>query len=141
MKHGHRNHLSIGKIDCMQLRKINPEAARRAVLEYLGSNGHSISQRTLVFGINPHGWLPTNESRKRVKSISCQVFGSPKILGSTIIFFTTVMGAAPKGSVVLAESTNVPVPTAPLQILTLRVSFPALSSWNIPPLDMASITV
>ncbi|TLN17672.1 hypothetical protein FDZ71_06150 [bacterium] len=52
MKHGHRTHLSTGKIDYKQLRKINPEAARRAVLEYLGSNGHNISQVALIFGIN-----------------------------------------------------------------------------------------
>jgi transposase len=52
MKHGHRTHLSTGKIDYKQLRKINPEAARRAILEYLGSNGHNISQVALVFGIN-----------------------------------------------------------------------------------------
>jgi transposase len=52
MKHGHRTHLSTGKIDYKRLRKINPEAARRAILEYLGSNGHNISQVALVFGIN-----------------------------------------------------------------------------------------
>ena len=52
MKHGHRTHPSTGKIDYKQLRKINPEAARRAVLEYLGSNGHNISQVALIFGIN-----------------------------------------------------------------------------------------
>jgi len=52
MKRGHRTHLSVGKIDYKQLRKINPETARRAVLEYLKSNGHNISQVALVFGIN-----------------------------------------------------------------------------------------
>jgi len=34
------------------LRKIDPEAARKAVLEYLHSNGHNISQVALVFGVN-----------------------------------------------------------------------------------------
>jgi hypothetical protein len=52
MRHGHHTHLPTGKIDYKQLRKINPEAARRAVLEYLRSNGHNISQTALVFGIN-----------------------------------------------------------------------------------------
>ena len=53
MRRGHRTvRPVIGKIDYKQLRKINPEAARRAVLEYLESNGHNISQTALVFGIN-----------------------------------------------------------------------------------------
>ena len=52
MKHGHRTRLLIGKINYKQLREINPETARRAVLEYLKSNGHNISQTALVFGIN-----------------------------------------------------------------------------------------
>ena len=52
MRHGHRTHLLTGKIDYKQLRKISPETARRAVLEYLKSNGHNISQTALVFGIN-----------------------------------------------------------------------------------------
>jgi transposase-like protein len=52
MRAGHRTHLLTGKIDYKRLRKINPEAARRAVLEYLKSNGYNISQAALVFGIN-----------------------------------------------------------------------------------------
>lgn len=52
MKHGYCTHLSTGKVDYKQLRKINPEAARRAVLEYLKSKGHNISQVGLIFGIN-----------------------------------------------------------------------------------------
>lgn len=52
MRAGHRTHPPTGKIDYKQLRKINPEAARRAALEYLMSNGHNISQTASVFGIN-----------------------------------------------------------------------------------------
>ncbi len=52
MKAGHRIQPPTGKIDYKQLRRINPETARRAVLEYLKSNGHNISQTALVFGIN-----------------------------------------------------------------------------------------
>jgi len=52
MRPGHHTRLLTGKIDYKQLRKINPEAARRAVLEYLKSNGHNISQTALVFGVN-----------------------------------------------------------------------------------------
>ena len=52
MRPGHHTRLLTGKIDYKQLRKINPEAARRAVLQYLKSNGHNVSQTALVFGIN-----------------------------------------------------------------------------------------
>ena len=44
MQHGAR-------IDYKTLRRINPEAARRAVLEYLGSCGHNIAETARVFGI------------------------------------------------------------------------------------------
>jgi len=33
-----------GKIDYKQLRRINPEAARRAVLEYLKTNNHNMAE-------------------------------------------------------------------------------------------------
>ena len=52
MRHGHRTYPQTGKIDYKQLREINPEAARRAVLEYLRSNGHNISETALIFGMN-----------------------------------------------------------------------------------------
>ena len=52
MRVGHRTHLLTGKIDYKRLRKINPEAARRAVLDYLKSDGHNIFQAASVFGIN-----------------------------------------------------------------------------------------
>jgi len=52
MRTGHRTDRPGGEIDYKQLRQINPEATRRAVLEYLKSNGHNISQTALVFGIN-----------------------------------------------------------------------------------------
>lgn len=50
-----------------------------------------------------------------------------KIPGSPYSSFIAATRTAPWGLVVLAESTNVPVPTAPLQILTSSVSFPPLS--------------
>ena len=52
MKHGLRTPLPRGKIDYKQLRRINPEAARRAVLEYLGTNNRNISEAASIFGIN-----------------------------------------------------------------------------------------
>jgi len=52
MKHGLRTHQATGKINYKQLRKINPEAARRAVLEYLKTNNHNISEAAYIFGIN-----------------------------------------------------------------------------------------
>ncbi len=52
MKVGHRTPPLVGKVDYKQLRKINPEAARRAVIEYLKTNGHNISQAALIFNIN-----------------------------------------------------------------------------------------
>lgn len=52
MRPGLRTYLPAGRIDYKKLRKINPEAARRAVTEYLKTNGHHISQTAAVFGIN-----------------------------------------------------------------------------------------
>ena len=40
------------KTDYKQLRKINPEAARKAVLDYLETNNHNISDAAASFGIN-----------------------------------------------------------------------------------------
>jgi len=40
------------RISYKQLRKINPQAARQAVVEYLKTNGHNISNAAQVFGIN-----------------------------------------------------------------------------------------
>lgn len=45
MKHGHH-------IDYKQLRKINPEAARMAVVEYLHTNGGNVSDCAQVFAVN-----------------------------------------------------------------------------------------
>ena len=52
MKAGRPTSLLPGKIDYKQLAKVNPEAARLAVLEYLGTNGHNISQAASAFGIS-----------------------------------------------------------------------------------------
>ena len=52
MNSGHRSRLYRGRIDYKQLRKVNPETARLAVLEYLKSNRHNISDAARVFGIN-----------------------------------------------------------------------------------------
>lgn len=52
MRHGLRTWLPTGKIDYKQLRKINPEAARRAVVEYLKTNNHNVSEAAFIFGIN-----------------------------------------------------------------------------------------
>jgi len=41
-----------GKIDYKHLRKINPEMARKAVLEYLKTTNHNISEAASIFGIN-----------------------------------------------------------------------------------------
>jgi transcriptional regulator of acetoin/glycerol metabolism len=50
MRSGHHTHLSEGKIDYKELRKINPETARAPVLEYLKTNPN-ISQAARMFGI------------------------------------------------------------------------------------------
>lgn len=52
MKPGPHTGLMTLSIDYKQLRRINPEAARRAVLEYLRSSGHNIAKTAAVFGIN-----------------------------------------------------------------------------------------
>jgi hypothetical protein len=58
------------RIDYKQLRRINPEAARRAVLDYLRSSGHNIAKTAAVFGINrpvlPYGRMTSSEKRGRV---------------------------------------------------------------------------
>lgn len=51
MKIGHRTSQPIGQINYKALRKINPEAARLAVIEYLSSNKGNISDASKVFGI------------------------------------------------------------------------------------------
>jgi len=51
MRTGRHTNLQTSKIDYKQLRRINPEAARRAVMEYLKTNDHNVSQAALVFGI------------------------------------------------------------------------------------------
>ena len=50
MKAGPRTEMSRGTIDYKELRKVNAEAARRAVLEYLKTNAN-ISQTARMFGI------------------------------------------------------------------------------------------
>ena len=52
MKAGRPTLLLPRRIDYKQLRKVNAEAARFAVLEYLKSNDHNISQAASVFGIS-----------------------------------------------------------------------------------------
>jgi len=50
MRTGHHTHLSESRIDYKELRKINPETARTAVLEYLKTNPN-ISETARMFGI------------------------------------------------------------------------------------------
>ena len=52
MKTGLRTYQPSRKIDYKQLRKTNPKAARRAVLEYLKASNHNISEAASIFGIN-----------------------------------------------------------------------------------------
>ena len=52
MRTGPRTSLSEGRIEYKELRKINPEAARKAVLEYLKTNEANISRTAGLFGIN-----------------------------------------------------------------------------------------
>jgi len=52
MRDGHRTNSTAASINYKELRKINAEAARRAVLEYLKSNGHNVSRTANMFGIN-----------------------------------------------------------------------------------------
>lgn len=40
------------RIDYKKLREINPEAARKAVLEYLKTNNHNIANSIRVFALN-----------------------------------------------------------------------------------------
>ena len=52
MRAGRHTLAQKGKIDYKQLRRINPEAARQAVIEYLKTNGRNISEAASTFGIN-----------------------------------------------------------------------------------------
>ncbi len=47
----HRTTWKVGKIDYKLLRKINPEAARLAVIEYLFTNKGNISEAARTFAI------------------------------------------------------------------------------------------
>lgn len=40
------------QIDYKELRRINPAAARKAVLEYLKTNGHNVAEAARLFGVN-----------------------------------------------------------------------------------------
>ncbi|KUK55073.1 MAG: hypothetical protein XD79_0755 [Atribacteria bacterium 34_128] len=51
MMTGHRTTWKTGKINYKVLRKINPEAARLAVIEYLSTNKGNISEAARIFGI------------------------------------------------------------------------------------------
>jgi transposase-like protein len=44
--------MSFAKIDYKRLRRVSPETARIAVIEYLSSNGRNISECARTFGIN-----------------------------------------------------------------------------------------
>ena len=50
MRTGHHTYLSEGRIDYKELRKMNPEAGRTAVLEYLKTNPN-ISETARMFSI------------------------------------------------------------------------------------------
>jgi len=52
MRLGPHTSLASGRIDYKQLREISPEAARKAVLEYLRTNKGNIYQTARLFGIN-----------------------------------------------------------------------------------------
>ena len=52
MRAGRHTLAQKGKIDYKQLRRINPEAARQAVIEYLKTNGRNISEAASTFGVN-----------------------------------------------------------------------------------------
>lgn len=52
MKPGLHIYMPPQKIDYKQLRKIDPEAARRTVIDFLETHNHNISKAALVFGIN-----------------------------------------------------------------------------------------
>ncbi|HAJ33838.1 MAG TPA: hypothetical protein DCK79_10865 [Candidatus Atribacteria bacterium] len=51
MMTGHHTTWKTGKINYKVLRKINPEAARLAVIEYLSTNKGNISEAARIFGI------------------------------------------------------------------------------------------
>jgi putative transposase len=52
MKPGPLIKANAAQIDYKELRKINPEAARRAVFDYLRANGHNVAEAARLFGVN-----------------------------------------------------------------------------------------
>lgn len=52
MKPSPSSHMATDKMDYKQLRRIDPEAARQAVIELLKTNDRNISKAALAFGIN-----------------------------------------------------------------------------------------
>lgn len=52
MKPSPRSHMATGKMDYKQLRRIDPKAARRAVIDFMETNNRNISRTALVFVIN-----------------------------------------------------------------------------------------
>ena len=76
MRTGHHTHLSEGRIDYKELRKINPEAARTAVLEYLKTNPN-ISQTARMFSITR---CEENAHLERSHRTDDEEFHSPRVL-------------------------------------------------------------
>lgn len=102
MRSGTRTSCQGVVIDYKCLRAINPEAARRAVLEYLRSCGHNVSRTASVFGINrPVVYDILRKERDgdlddRSKVPHHQPRRTPKLVEGRIVEAKSTIGFGPK---------------------------------------------
>lgn len=127
MSTGHRSQPIQGTIDYKQLRKINPEAARLAVLEYLKTNNHNVSETARVFCINRcvvYDIIKKNKEgnlKDRSRTPINQPNKTPSDIEGKVIEVKNQTGYGPKRlSIYLAKHYNLKVPYGTIRHILRR---------------------